>query len=167
MSTYAVIAYGVVENIIEAEPDFSIEGKLLVLAVEGAAIGGSYSNGVFTPPSPQIDKPGDLITYAAAKRFAVETGGVTVGGAAIDTSRDSQSMITGAYTYSQAHPSETINFKAASGWVVLDAATLAAIATAVGAHVQACFAAEAAVAAAIDAGTITTTAAIDAADWPG
>jgi len=44
---------------------------------------------------------------------------------------------------------------------------MAAIATAVGAHVQACFAAENAVQAAITAGTITTTAEIDAAAWPG
>jgi len=104
----------------------------------------------------------DLTAYAAAKRFEVETGGVTVNGATVDTSRESQAMITGAYTYSQAHPDETINFKAASGWVTLDAATLAAIATAVGSHVQSCFAAEASVAAEIAAGTITTTAEIDA-----
>jgi Mn2+/Fe2+ NRAMP family transporter len=37
----------------------------------------------------------------------------------------------------------------------------------VGAHVQACFAVEEAVAAAIGAGTITTIADIDAANWPG
>lgn len=109
----------------------------------------------------------DLLAYAAAKRFEVETGGITVSGQTIDTSRESQSMITGAYAYSQAHPEETIRFKAASGWVTLDAATMAAIATAVGAHVQACFAAEAIVAAAIEDGTITTAAEIDAADWPG
>lgn len=106
--------------------------------------------------------PIDLTAYAAAKRFTVETGGITVNGETIDTSRDSQSMITGAYTYSQAHPSETIKFKAVSGWVSLDAATMSAIATAVGAHVQACFAAEANVAAAIAAGTIATIAEIDA-----
>lgn len=104
----------------------------------------------------------DLTAYAASKRFKVETGGITVSGQTIDTSRDSQSMITGAYTYSQAHPSETIKFKAVSGWVELDAATLAAIATAVGAHVQACFAKEASVDAKITAGTITTAAQIDA-----
>ncbi|WP_054312928.1 DUF4376 domain-containing protein [Mesorhizobium sp. 1M-11] len=107
-----------------------------------------------------------LTAYAADKRWQVETGGITVGGATIDTSRESQAMITGAYAYSQANPTETISYKAASGWVSMDAATLAAIATAVGAHVQACFAAEAAMAAEIEAGTITTTAEIDAADWP-
>lgn len=116
-----------------------------------------------TPATPQID----LTAYAANKRFAVETGGIAINGQTIDTSRDSQSMITGAYAYSQANPEEMIQFKAASGWVTLDAATLAAIATAVGAHVQSCFAVEATVAVEIEAGTITTTAEIDAADWPG
>ncbi|WP_054308909.1 DUF4376 domain-containing protein [Mesorhizobium sp. 1M-11] len=107
-----------------------------------------------------------LSAYAAEKRWRIETGGITVGGARLDTSRESQSMITGAYAYSQANPEMSISYKAASGWVVMNAATLATIATAVGTHVQACFAAEAEVASAIEAGTITTQAAIDAANWP-
>jgi len=131
-------------------------GKLYVPAALASAVSAA---------DPDDDKP-RLLSYAAARRFVIETGGVTVNGAEIDTSRDSQAMITGAYAYSQANPSEAIKFKAASGWVTLDAATLAAIATAVGAHVQACFATEASVAADIDAGTITTPAEIDAADWP-
>lgn len=117
----------------------------------------------YVPPSPP---PVDLVAYAAEKRWQVETGGITVGGAAIDTSRESQAMITGAYAYSQANPDETISFKAASGFVSLDAATLAAIATAVGAHVQACFAAEAAVLDDIGDGAITTTEEIDGYAWP-
>lgn len=118
------------------------------------------------PPPPPPPTKGELLAYAAAKRWQVETGGITVAGALIDTGRESQSMITGAYAYSQANPAETISYKAASGWVTIDAATMAAIAAAVGAHVQAAFAAEAAVAAEIEAETITTTAEIDAADWP-
>jgi len=100
--------------------------------------------------------PVDLIAYAANRRWQVETGGITVGGALIDTSRESQAMITGAYNYAQVRPDKLIKFKAASGWVELDAATVAAIATAVGDHVQACFDAEAEVVAAITDGTVTT-----------
>lgn len=107
-----------------------------------------------------------LLAYAADKRGRVETGGIVVNGAAIDTSRDSQAMISGAFAYSQANPDKLIKFKAASGWTTLDAATVAAIATAVGDHVQACFAAEEEVAAAIEAGAITSIEEIDAADWP-
>lgn len=107
-----------------------------------------------------------LIDYAGNKRWLVETGGIIVGEAMIDTSRASQAMITGAYSYSQAHPAELIQFKAVSGWVQIDAGTVSAIATAVGSHVQACFAVEAAVSAAIEAGTIASIEDIDAADWP-
>lgn len=114
----------------------------------------------------RLPSKAELIAYAADKRWRVETGGITVAGASIDTSRDSQAMITGAYSYSQAHPEQLIKFKSASGWVDLDAATVASIATAVGVHVQACFAIEATIDAAIEAGTVTTFAEIDAAAWP-
>ncbi len=138
-----------------------------------------YSDGILSVPDDiagQLDlgsaatietaHKASLVKAAANKRWQVETGGIMVGGALVDTSRDSQAMITGAYAYSQANPTEAINYKAASGWVTLDAATMAVIATAVGAHVQACFAVEAQVSAEIEAGTITTIAEIDAADWP-
>lgn len=75
-------------------------------------------------------------------------------------------MITGAHAYALANPEATIAFKASGGFATLSSAQVIAIATAVGAHVQACFAAEAAINAAITAGTITDFAEIDAADWP-
>lgn len=106
--------------------------------------------------------PVDLIAYAANRRWQVETGGITLGGSLIDTSRESQAMITGAYNYSQVRADKLIKFKAASGWAELDAATVAAIATAVGDHVQACFDAESVVVAAITAGTVTTVEQVDA-----
>lgn len=107
-----------------------------------------------------------LRAYAAEKRWRVETGGITVGGASIETDRASQAMITGAHAYALANPEATIAFKAAAGFISLSADQVIAIATVVGAHVQACFAAEATISAAITAGTITDFAAIDAADWP-
>ena len=108
----------------------------------------------------------DLLAYAAAKRWAVQTGGVTVGGIAIDTSDASRSMIADAVAYVQAAGVPSVEFKAASGWVTLGTAEVVAIGLAVGAHVQQCFAAERAVALAIDGRTITTTAEIDAWPWP-
>lgn len=138
-----------------------------------------YADGILSVPDDIVDqldlgsaatietaRKASLMKAAAAKRWQVETGGITVGGALVDTSRDSQAMITGAYIYSQKNLSKPVRFKAASGWVILDAATMEAIATAVGDHVQACFGIEGDVADAIEAGTITTTAEIDAADWP-
>lgn len=106
-----------------------------------------------------------LTAYAAAKRFEVETGGIVVAGQRIDTSRESQSMISGAYALVSAN-SAPIRFKAASGWVTLSPADVQAVAFAVGAHVQTCFAIEAELSEEIDAGTVTDVAAIDAAEWP-
>ena len=104
-----------------------------------------------------------LAAYAATARYAKETAGILVAGAPIATDRDSQNLISGAYSYVLAKPDATINFKTAAGFVVLTADQIQAIALAVGGHVQACFAVEAQVDAAIQAGTITTTAQIDTA----
>ncbi|MFD2142881.1 DUF4376 domain-containing protein [Ancylobacter oerskovii] len=109
----------------------------------------------------------DLATYAAAKRWAIETAGIVVNGASIATDRESQGLITGAFVYVQANPSATVQFKAADGFVTLDAAAVTTIANAVAAHVQACFAAERDVLAGIVAGTVTDPADIDAWAWPG
>lgn len=117
-------------------------------------------DGVWTQAWVQTDAPApskdQLLEYAALKRWEKEIGGVALAGTHIATDRGSQDMIGNAYSYSQAHPNEAIRFKAASGWVLLDAPTLAAIATAVGAHVQACFTAEAELAGDIEAGIVTT-----------
>lgn len=108
----------------------------------------------------------DLVAHAAATRWAVETGGIIIGGTRISTDRESQRMIAGAAAYVGADPSAVIAFKAASGWVDLPASAVSAIALAVAGHVQACFAAERDVAEAIAAGAITTAAQIDAWAWP-
>lgn len=110
--------------------------------------------------------PFQMRAYAAAKRFQIETGGITVNGALVDTSRDSQNMINGAYNYAKANPTKTISFKATSGWVAITADEAIAIGSAVGDHVQTCFANEAAVDAAITSGAITTMPQIDAFAWP-
>lgn len=107
-----------------------------------------------------------LRQHAAAKRYAVETGGIWVGGMFVLTDRDSQNLIQGARALSVEEPDEPVEFKASSGWITIDAATIQGIALAVGRHVRACFAAERLVSAAIDAGTITTPEQIDAAPWP-
>ncbi len=110
--------------------------------------------------------PVDLYAYAASKRFAVETGGIVLNGMQVMTDRASQSLITGAYNYVQANPDVLVKFKTAAGFVELTVTQMTAIANAVGAHVQASFAAEGAVNAAIVAGTITTKAEVDAFAWP-
>ncbi|MFT4002064.1 MAG: DUF4376 domain-containing protein [Rhizobium sp.] len=110
--------------------------------------------------------PVDLYAYAASKRYAIETGGIVINGMSITTDRASQSMITGAYSYVQANPTVTVKFKTAAGFVELTAEQMTAVANAVGAHVQASFAAEGEVTSRIIAGTITAKAEIDAFAWP-
>lgn len=105
----------------------------------------------------------DLAAYASQVRFARETAGIEVGGERIDTSRESQALITGAHALALAEPDEAIDFKSSTGWVVIDSAAMILVALAVARHVRACFRTERAVAAAIAAGTITTQAEIDAA----
>lgn len=110
--------------------------------------------------------PVDLYAYAASKRYAVETGGIVLNGMRVMTDRASQSLITGAYNYVQANPEITVKFKTSGGFVELTATQMTAIANAVGAHVQAAFAAEGEINQEIIAGTITTPAEIDAFAWP-
>lgn len=107
-----------------------------------------------------------LMAYATAKRYAVETGGILVGGANVDTSRDSQGMIANAHAYVVNSGVPSVRFKAKSGWVVLPASQVTAIALAVGAHVQTCFDLEGTISDKITTGIITTMAEIDEANWP-
>lgn len=177
-TTYARVVNGIV-----AEPPFALPADVAagtifaadvlaqLVVVPAAQVGEvaerwTFANGVFAAPVPVAPAKADLIAYAAAKRWSVETGGIVVGGASIDTSRDSQAMIANAHAYVVAGGVASIDYKAESGWATMDAATVMAVALAVGAHVQACFAAEKAVGVAIEAGTITTYAEIDAAAWP-
>lgn len=121
---------------------------------------GTFAAPVIAPPS--IAR---LVTYAAERRYAVETGGVTVNGVSVATDRDSQSMVANAYAGMQASGATSVRFKAASGWIELSLDQLKAVALAVFDHVQACFTAEDAVDAAVNASppTITTYAQVDAA----
>ena len=125
--------------------------------------GWTYDGKAFAAPAPAVFTSVDLRAYAASARYARETAGITVGTAPIATDRDSQGMITGAWAAAQINPSISVAWKTTSGWVSINAAQIEAIATAVLNHVQACFAAEQQVDAAITAGTVTTTAQVDAA----
>lgn len=106
-----------------------------------------------------------LTAYAATKRYAVETGGIVFNGAPIATDRESQSMAGNAHAYVQASGAASVSYKTAAGFVTLSADQIKAVALAIGAHVQACFAAEDAADAAINASppTIATLAEVDAA----
>ena len=91
---------------------------------------------------PLADVKADRLAALAALRWQIETGGITIGGVSVRTDIESQGKITGAHALVTAAPSTVIDWKGASGWVQLDAATMTAIALAVGTHIQACYSAE-------------------------
>ena len=92
----------------------------------------------------------------AARRFQVETGGVTVAGVQINTERDSQSLLTGAAFAASIDPDYRIKWKAATGFVDLSAQQIIGVASAVRAFVQACFNREAELLGAVADGSITS-----------
>ena len=84
-----------------------------------------------------------LLDEIAAKRYAVETGGLTFpGGMCIGTDRQDQAIITGAVSAIQLGQS-IFDWKGADGtWITLTDKQIVQIGATVAAHVQACFSAE-------------------------
>jgi hypothetical protein len=87
----------------------------------------------------------------ANARWSAEVGGVEVGGISIDTSRESQALITGAALQAMIDKDYVCQWKTAAGFVTLDAEAIMAVAVAVREHVQECFNREAALSAEVEA----------------
>jgi hypothetical protein len=106
----------------------------------------------------------------ARRRWQAEEGGTTLGGQPLATDRTTQTKLTAAYIKASADSEYTIPaWKSGPGiFSALDAATIIAAADAIEAHVQACFANEAALSGEIDAATtIAELSAVDIeASWP-
>lgn len=106
----------------------------------------------------------------AARRFMAEEGGTTLGNTPIATDRTTQGKVTAAYVKASADSNYTIAaWKGTDGtFSPLNATTIIAIADAIEAHVQACFANEATLSGQITAAT--TEAELDAVNietgWP-
>lgn len=99
----------------------------------------------------------------ASSRYTAETAGITVNGAIIRTDRESQATLTGAWVVVQQNPIALIDWKAETGWVQIDRATVEALCSAVGAHVQAQFTRERLLCDQIDAAQ--TVEAVEATTW--
>lgn len=99
--------------------------------------------------------PEDWPAAIAARRYQAEIAGITVNGLSIDTPRDSQSLITGAALQATLDSTYTCRWKTAGGFVDLSAQQILDLATAVRAHVQACFDREAELLDQLAAGTLT------------
>lgn len=97
--------------------------------------------------------PTEPFARLAWLRWRHETAGLDLpGGQRIQTSRESQAQLTAVVNSLQMGLiAEPVTYKLDSGWADLSAAQVTAVAQAVGGHVKACFAAERAVAAQLDA----------------
>lgn len=97
-----------------------------------------------TLSSDGLDTQRDLkLAALAAKRWEVETGGVTIGGIPVKTDADTQRKITGAYVQATRDPDFVVRWKLGPAtYTTLDAATIIVIGDAVTAHIQACFVCE-------------------------
>lgn len=101
--------------------------------------------------------------YLAAARYESEISGVTLGGMTIRTDRESQALITGAALAATQDAGYSVIWKSADGFVTLNAEQIIAAAQAVRAHVEACFAREAELSAAVDAAK--SAKAVRAIEW--
>ena len=115
---------------------------------------------VFTQQFP----PGSPNTYNPFARFEKLNGGIVVNGVPFASDPITRSSLNTAYIYTQSEPGATFDWKLPDGsFVTLNKAQVEEIQNATSAFGQACFLCESDNAAAIDAGTITTNAEIDAA----
>ena len=106
-------------------------------------VGGEYRARYLLAPLPADQLRADLMVAVSAKRWAVETGGLTLpGGATVGTTIDDQNRITSVIANAQLAGVPSVDFKAQSGWVTLSLEHMRGIAAAIALHVQACFSAE-------------------------
>ena len=114
------------------------------LAFDGVGlVEGDYRARYTLAPLPAEQVRADLMAAVSAKRWAVETGGLTLpGGATVGTTIDDQNRITSVIANAQLAGIASVNFKAQSGWVTLSLGHMRGIAAAIALHVQACFSAE-------------------------
>jgi hypothetical protein len=137
----------------------------LSVAIKALLAAGSYEIAAYVAPALTA---ADLIAYANAKQWAVATGGrvVTVNGSqiAFATTMDSMELMSGkVQRLDQPDPPTTINWQTGpTTFTAIDAVTFKAIATELADFYQATFDALPGIFAGITAGTITTTAQIDA-----
>ncbi len=126
----------------EAPPAY--DPRTHTLAFDGVELaGGAYHARYTLAPLPAEQVRADLMAAVSAKRWAVETGGLTLpGGATVGTTVDDQNRITSVIANAQLAGVVSVDFKAQSGWGTLSLTQMQGIAAAIALHVQACFSAE-------------------------
>lgn len=160
MSKYARIDGGEVVELISTDGNIAemFHSDLKWITVpDGVAVevGWVYVDGKLSPPTQAALSAAELQARIAARRYQAETAGTIVNGMALPTDRDSQALVTGAALAAWMDQNYTCQWKTADGFVALAAQQIIALASAMRAHVQACFDREAALLDALTAGTYT------------
>ncbi len=126
----------------EQQPDY--DQRTHTLTLDGVElVEGIYHARYTLAPLPVEQVRADLMAAVSAKRWAAETGGLTLpGGATVGTTIDDQNRITSVIANAQLAGVASVDFKAQSGWVTLSLTQMQGIAAAIALHVQACFSAE-------------------------
>lgn len=161
-SMWARIENATVAEVTNIDPQGRFHPALVWVACSGDTLPGmQYINGKFAE---KHQTPIDHAAQIASVRYQHETAGITVDGVNIDTNRESQALITAAALSAVMDPTYVCIWKALSGPVTLTAAQIINIASAVRAHVQACFDRECQLLTALAEGTYT----VDLLDhgWP-
>jgi hypothetical protein len=165
---YAIIENGIVTNVAVAAAPLADNW----IPAGSASIGWSWDGEAFAPPPgpPFPEAQTQALQDLASRRYQAESAGTTFAGFPLATDPVSQAKITAAYVKASADADYTIpSWKFGPGiFAPLDAATIIAAANAMEAHVQACFANEAALSGQIMAATDgAELAAVDLeAGWP-
>jgi hypothetical protein len=106
----------------------------------------------------------NLTYYAASARYTRASGGIEVTGHVYNSDVVSRNTVNSAYNFAQLNPTQTVQWKLADGtFVTLDKAGIETLNASVSEFVQLCFTCESNTVDAINAGTITTRAEVDAA----
>ena len=185
-----IITGGVVTNIFAVDPQATLSNKNTTITwsggsitadsestfmlQSGAGIGWTLSgSALIAPPPAVVTLTGkQLIAYATRKQNAIMTGGVSVSiatGVSVECSTDAASLVLlhGAATIAASSSSTTISWVPETGApITLTAAQITTMFGAVSAFLQSTFTTLADVIAAINAGTITTTAQVDTPPTP-
>jgi hypothetical protein len=106
-------------------------------------------------PEPEPEGPPDWPAVIAERRWEVEVGGITINGMRVETDDRSKLLINGAAVEAMLDPAYVLKWKAAGGFIELEAPQVLTVARAVRAHVQACFDREAELLGELEAGTFT------------
>lgn len=152
------------ENFYRPQLENGVEMNMAVGDGDTTEPGYIYDGERFYRETPLSRIKKDKLAELAAARYYAEVGGVILNGMAIDTGRESQSLITGAALAATLDPDYTCGWKTESGFVTLNAATVIAVAQAVRAHMQACFDREAELGVLVEAAE--TVESVEAISWP-